>query len=437
MTWGVWAGEWGGSRFAKWIDVTAASQWLNVINSIVSRADNAALMSDGEVARELEAGRDRATEIRLYGAAQPMTDWWAAREAAQTARCVELAKAIRGFCLACDMDIFALGHYAGRRLAGDDGGADYAGMYLEFGAWRREAWALLRAQGGDLGAAAQRSDVLLDLFPRVDYAASGEVSERVDVIDPPSGADGSALVTSDPFGWKAWTGYRVKWWVPPAGAASDRAEVTVLLPLSVSWALLSAVGRSLVAARINGSLARSQAWVWARNARLSRVLGGEGLPATVVEASAAVDVAAIGGDGPFTPTTRALIGAVVAIVAAVNPAAGLVLGVLVGLGELLARILPRAVAFATDAWGRRLPFLEPFAKSGTLAPRAAPTHALVEVPALFRNLPPDPNPWAEGLLSSDPALNPGTPAPPPAAEGSGGGAVAAVGFAALLALLFR
>jgi hypothetical protein len=155
----------------------------------------------------------------------------------------------------------------------------------------------------------------------------------------------------------------------------------------------------------------------------------------VVEASAAVDVAAIGGDGPFTPTTRALIGAVVAIVAAVNPVAGLVLGVLVGLGELLARILPRAVAFATDAWGRRLPFLEPFAKSGTLAPRAAPTHALVELPALFRAAPPDPNPWAEGLLSSDPTVTTGTPGPPPADTGGGGGL--ALGLAALLALLLR
>lgn len=450
MTWEVWAGRSGSSRWAKWVDVEAASRQLLAIESLINRADNASLMGDHMTAMRL-AGEVGGSSGPGSLSSDEWAAWETARFTAQQQRCVELATAIRAFGLAVDLDVFGLAPYAPRRIAADNGGMDYgptsreasaaavAALYDVTGGTRRqEAFAFVVARYGEVR---DSEDILLDTFWRVDFDASGSVAVLTDVIDPDSGSDRREGIGPAGHAWHPWDGYIIKTWVPPAGAASSRAEVTVLFPLQWSWELLLGVGRLMVARKINGTLALSAAWVAARNFRLSKVLGGRGLPATIVEASASVDVALL-GNGGFSPTVDQLLGAVVAIAAAINPIAGLVVGIAVGLAELLSSVLPPAVAYASDAWGHRLPFLQSFALSGQLAPREAPTHALASVPELFARVElPTPNPWAEGLMSSDPDGR--RDDTPPAEEtgdgggGGGGGAVAVGLLAAALALLSR
>lgn len=441
MSWAVWAGRSGSSRWAKWVDVDQASRWLMAIESIVTRADNSTLMGDQRAAVSEALARGGAGGPGVWSD-EEYTAWLEGRFVLQQQRVVDLATAILGFATAADMEVFALAPYAPARIQADNGGADYgptsstpsaatvAALYDVTGGTRRqEVFQLVVARYAEVREA---EDLQLDLFWRVDYSAEGTVRVLTDVIDPDSGVDRREGVAATSDRWNPWDGWIVKTWVPGFGAASRRAEVTVLAPLSWIWDLLLRVGRLMVARRINGTLALSQGWVAARNVRLSRVLGGTGLPATIVEASAAVDVATL-GQGGFPPAVDTLLASVVAVAAAANPIAGLVLGIVVGLAELLAHVIPPAVAYASDCWGRRLPFLQAFNRTGKLAPREAPTHTLLEVSPLFARVElADPNPWAEGLMSSDPAERaPG--ADPPATEPGavGGGTVVALVAAAL------
>lgn len=401
MTWQIRAGNGGGAgvRWAKWIDEDAALAHLRVMRSEVNRSDTTQLMGDQHTA-EVLASELGSPEYGPGGMSAEQWDAWRAdRYARQLARCRTIAEAIRGFALACDLDVFGLAPYAPGRLAGDDGWQDYPGLYTAAGAWRATLLDLLNADVMRIAGAG--GDLQLDLYLRVDFTAGGEVAVRDDVIDPPSGSDRREVKTTDPHGWNPWSGWVVKTWAPGAGSASSGIQMTALAPLSLTWELLSRVARYISSRGIDATMSLSTAWVATRNARLSKVLGGTGLPRTIVEASAAADVQAL-GHGAIPESTTALIGAAVALATAINPVLGLVLGLLAGLAGLLYRVLPVATAYATDAWGHRQPFLQSLDLSGKIADDTAPTHAI------------PPPAYATSADVGDDRL--GFPLPPPARE---------------------
>jgi hypothetical protein len=274
----------------------------------------------------------------------------------------------------------------------------------------------------------------IDLRPvcRVDFTATGTLTVPADAPDPYSGSDGRRdWIADSTFGWDSWDGWVFKWWTPAAGSANPFAEVSALLPLRLAWEFWSSVARTLLRLKINGALARSAAFCTLRNVQLSKRLGGTGLPESIIAASASLEVARLEGDSPLSETQEQLVGSVVALVAAINPVAGAVAGVVVAVAELLVRILPRAVAIPTDPWGRQGYFLEVLNLSGTLAPRAAPTHAIP--PPVGPALVPTPNPWTVGVLGEPTGEE--QPPPPPEGGTGGGGILALGGLALLLKLL--
>lgn len=410
MSWAIVASA-SSVPWAKWIDRDAALAHLRVVRWIVEAADNARLMeARGPVAALLDDFGQGLSPAQFEA-------FEADRYARQVERCRMLAESIRGFCLACDVLPLALGAYAPARLAGDAGIGDIPALFTaqNEGAWRRAAFGLLSVQNASVrDAIASGRDVALDLALRIDFDASGAVLVLSEPADPSSGVDRRETKSVVGGPWSSWDGWVTKTWSPPWGAASSRVEVSALAPISYSWELLRSVGRALVVGGIQGACDRTWIWLAARNARLSRLLGGTGLPSTIVEASAQVDIDAL-GRGELPPIVGQLAALTIGIVSAINPIAGLVLGLVVGIVGVLQRLVPGARAYATDVWGRRQPFLEKFDLSGTIADRAAPT---IAIPAPLMAIAPDPVPV---LLVSNITGN--APAPgidPPKGAGVGG-----------------
>ena len=127
-------------------------------------------------------------------------------------------------------------------------------------------------------------------------------------------------------------------------------------------------------------------------------------------------------------------GSIIALVAAINPIAGAIAGVVLAVVELIARVLPPAVAVPVDEWGRRGFFLLAQDYSGKLAPRTPPTTVIPA--AIGPVVVPTPNPWIEGILGEEPAeVVPDHSNGGGGGGGGGGGVVALGGVALLLKLL--
>jgi hypothetical protein len=429
MAWAVQAGAVGASRWAKWCDLEAASRHFENLRELVERAGTADLMGDGRLAYESRFGTTWESEVRLYGALREdseRAEWWADRTARQLERIQKIAQSVRGIALACDLLPIALGTYQAARIAANPGGNDL-GIYTSAGTWLDAAGPAMRA---GVPAVARYSEVDLRPVCRVDFTGQGTITMPADAPDPYSGSDGRVAYTASPFGWRAWDGWVFKWWTPPAGSANPFAEVSALLPMQLAWEFWSGIARTLLRLRINGALARTAAFCTLRNVQLSKRLGGTGLPDTVIAASAALDVARLSGDFPLGESEEALVGSVVALVAAINPVAGAVAGVVIAVAELIVRLLPPAVAVPVDPWGRTGFFLETLNLTGTLAPRTPPTHSIP--PPAGPALVPVPNPWTIGVLGEPGAVEEQPPTP---TEGGGGGLVIVGGLALLARLL--
>jgi hypothetical protein len=432
MAWEVKAGAVGSSRWAKWIDIEAASRHFENLRELLERPGTAVLMSNGRDDYEVRFGISWEAEVRLYGALTrdpERTAWWNDRTAKRLERIQKIAESVRGIALACDLLPIALGTYQAARIAANPGTNDLD-IYTSAGTWLDAAGPAMRAGVPEVAAYPE-----VDLRPvcRVDFTNTGVLTVPADAPDPYSGSDGRREFIADAtFGWDSWDGWVFKWWTPAAGSANPFAEVSALLPLRLAWEFWSGIARTLLRLKINGALARSGAFITLRNVQLSKRLGGTGLPETIINASAALEVDRLSGDSPLGEREEMLIGSVVALVAAINPVAGAVAGVVVAAAELLLRLLPRAVAIPVDAWGREGYFLERVALTGTLAPRAAPTHAIP--PPAGPALVPDPNPWTVGILGENPVRE-YTVADDGGGGGGGGGALVVAGGLALLAKL--
>ena len=281
-----------------------------------------------------------------------------------------------------------------------DPGLDDLRLYLippGSAVWPNAAGAALRA--GGVPEVAAFTELAIQAYCRADFDASGNVVMRTDVPSPLAGSDGRRGWSDQVQGWQPWDGWIFGWWTPSDISANRTAEVSALLPLKFAWEFWAGIARTLLSLKINGTLARTAAVCTLRNVQLSKSLGGTGLPDTIVNASAALDVARLSGDFPLGPSEEALVGSIVALVAAINPVAGAVAGVVVAVVELLARLLPPAVAVPTDLWGRTGFFLERQNYTGTLAPRTAPTQSLPEpVVPLGPTLDTS---WTEGVLGEE------------------------------------
>lgn len=430
MVWEVKAGRAGAARWAKWVDLDAASKHLEALQSLLNRAGTESLMSDGALDYQNTFGASWESEVRLYGAIRQDVEreaWRNARTEKQTERIRQIAESVRGFCLAVDVDPLNLGSYASARLNAFNRG-DLAVVASEQ-TWQGGLSAAI-ATNAEAASRINANPYFPEIFARVDLTTGAAIIVRDEAPDPDEGVDGRIAVTVNPFGWNAWDGWIVKFWTIPAGAAALENQVTALLPLRVSWEFWSSVARVLLRLKINGALARTSAYVILRNTQLSRALGGTGLPDTIINSSAALDVARLSGDGPLSPTQEALIGSVIALVAAINPVAGAIAGVVLAVVELVARLLPPAVAVPVDEWGRRGFFLLAQDYTGKLAPKAAPTHVIP--PAIGPVVVPTPNPWTEGVLGEEPAR---IVAETTTDSGSGSGILIAGGLALLAKLL--
>jgi hypothetical protein len=425
MGWEVKAGSVGSSRWAKWVDLEQASRHFENLRELLERAGTLELMSDGRAAYENRFSTTWESEVRLYGALQQDTEratFWADRTARQLERIQKIAESIRGIALACDVLPIALGTYQAARIAADPGSNDL-GIYTSPGTWLEAAGPAMRSAVPEVAAF---PEIDLKTFCRVDFNGTGSLTMPTDAPQPYSGTDGRRGWTASAFGWREWDGWVFQWWTPPAGAANPFAEVSALLPIRLAWEFWSGVGRTLVRLKINGAMARTSSFCTLRNVEWSKRLNGTGLPETIVNASAALDVARLSGDSPLGASEEQLVGAVVGLIAAINPVAGAVAGVVVAVAELIVRLLPPAVAVPVDPWGRTGFFLERVNLTGTLAPRAAPTQPIP--PPVGPALVPTPNPWTVGVLG-EPTTE--EEQPPPPTGGTGGGGLLALGGLAL------
>jgi hypothetical protein len=436
MVWEVKAGRAGAARWAKWVDLDAASRHLEALQSLLNRTDNAQLMSSqaaaealasevGDPNLDLDPTRRGSSTSGMN--AEQWASWKADRLRRQTERVRQLAESVRGFCLAVDVDPLNLGSYASARLNAFNRG-DLA-VFDSEQTWQTGLSAAI-ATNPEAAARITANPYFPEIFSRVDFTTGAAVIVRDAPQDPDEGVDATISVMIGPGSWNAWEGWIVKYWTIPTGAAALENQVTALLPLRAAWEFWSGVARVLLRLKINGALARTSAYVILRNTQLSRALGGTGLPDTIINSSAALDVAHLSGDAPLSPTQEALVGSVIALVAAINPVAGAIAGVVWAVAELVARLLPPAVAVPVDEWGRRGFFLLAQDYTGKLAPKAAPTHAIP--PAIGPVVVPTPNPWTEGVLGEEPAR---IVAETTTDSGSGNGILIAGGLALLAKLL--
>lgn len=374
-------------RWVKWVDEANARAHLAVIKYVLDHA--------GAIETE-----DAATQLR---------------------RTRELYAGIRGFALAVDMDPLDAAPYAPARLTCDAGQNDWPGLYESPGTWYQAAFAVVRGVSEELREAiADGEDVNFTVWPRVDLSAS---VDRAVVLrtEPPETPQGTDLTRAN--GGNAWTDYGWREWHPGLLEASHTHEVSVLLPLRLSWELAAQCGRLMLARGLEGTVSLSATWVMVRNIRLAVVVGGTGLPEDIVRASAAVDVAAL-GSGVQTDGTRLLVGIASGVAAAINPIAGVVVGLMLGLETLLEAAFGRAAVTASDVWGRRQPYLARLDFTGTiLPPRQAPTLA-----------PPAPIFWV-GSYSDGMPLRPYAPVIPSKSSGPGKAVAVGVGLAAAYWLL--
>ena len=213
--------------------------------------------------------------------------------------------------------------------------------------------------------------------------------------------EGARIEGCEPWTWASWA-----WWAPPVVVVGDETRCLVarsLPPLHWSIELAALVAASLEARGARGVLDAGRLFVVARNAQIAREAGI--LPRELEELAAALPrtVAELRDMNPSMRRTAGYLGAAAAALAVI-PGAQIPAAILGALGGVVG-ILPAAVGFQADNFGRGLPLLEHAQIAvGTVA-HPAPRYDVPEVPDAGAEVGGGATSGGGGRI---PPLNPGT-----------------------------
>lgn len=345
---------------------------------------------------DLAAAWRRECELRLRTAAPEASI--AANVAEQAAATAALWEAVYGFLAACDLPYQIFVPYV------------RAVTITAPTVWRAELVTQLRRHSPDFVA----NEAEVNVSMRLQFAAGAVNRSWLVSLVAPTPTQGldyqrTGFTSVDASIWGAWVWSE---WYPGAGRAEHFGAVQGLQPMRESYELGREMAGWIAGRSVESSVNACRNYAALKNLQTAHAIAPGALPSEVNVLLART----LSADQLLTDQVSPGLATVAAVGAAASSALGpfasvaaLVVGLLAGLGATLQSVFGTAVGYSVDAFGRRQPVLEKTFISGSLAPRAAPTHDVPIPPRFLRPI----------VLI--PIEGGGAPIEEPGAEGGGGG----------------